>query len=88
MGIIPEAEYTGNTMSLTGGERVVFVTDGCYEWDRHDHDSGWEQFVDYMDINRTTPPSSLWDGLIHRIHEQHGTDLEDDCTLITLDIPK
>ena len=88
MGIIPEAEYTGNTMSLIGGERVIFVTDGCYEWDRHDHDSGWEQFVDYMDTNRTTPPSSLWDGLIQRIHEQHGTDLEDDCTLITLEIPK
>lgn len=86
LGILAEAVYTTDTIALAGGERVVFITDGCYEWDRHDHESGWEQFVALIDDNRTTPASQLWNHLRDRIRSQHGADLEDDCTLITLDI--
>ena len=45
-------------------------------------------FVEHIDQNRTTPAAELWTGLRDRIRAQHATDLEDDCTLITLDIFK
>ncbi len=86
LGILADTVYTADTIALGGGERIVFITDGCYEWDRHDHETGWDQFVALIDDNRTTPASQLWNHLRERIRSQHGADLEDDCTLITLDI--
>jgi serine phosphatase RsbU (regulator of sigma subunit) len=73
-------------VALSGGERLVFVTDGCYEWDRIGDDSGWQRLVEYLSEDRTTPPPELWAHLCDRIHSQYGSQLEDDCTIITLDI--
>ncbi len=88
LGIISEAVYTSDLVALEGGERLVFITDGCYEWDRTDEDFGWQKFVEHMDHNRSTPPEELWKSLRDRIHIREGTNLEDDCTLLTLDIIK
>ncbi|MEI8037119.1 MAG: SpoIIE family protein phosphatase [Verrucomicrobiota bacterium] len=87
LGIIPSVTYTSECRTLHGGERLVFVTDGCYEWDRRDTDFGWDRFVDNMDHNRAAPADELWTQLRDRIRNQFGPHLEDDCTLITLDIP-
>ena len=86
LGILPDIRYTGDHFALDGGERIVFVTDGCYEWDRHDQDFGWERFVEHMDHNRTSPHQELWTRIRDRIRTEHGANLEDDCTLVTLDI--
>ena len=86
LGILSDTLYQDDRIQLEGGERLVFITDGCYEWDRHDQDFGWERFVDHMDHNRHSPPEQLWTRLRDRIRTQHGAELEDDCTLITLDI--
>jgi serine phosphatase RsbU (regulator of sigma subunit)/anti-sigma regulatory factor (Ser/Thr protein kinase) len=87
LGIIPSITYVSERIALQGGERFVFVTDGCYEWDRHDEHLGWDRFVASMDQLRTAPPNELWTQLRDRIRTSYGPDLEDDCTLITLDIP-
>lgn len=86
LGIIPEIVYTGDHAALAGGERLVFVTDGCYEWDRRDEDFGWQRFVEHMDQSRASPPPELWTHLRDRIRNPHGANLEDDCTIVTLDI--
>lgn len=86
LGILPGISYANQRLSLSGGERLLFVTDGCYEWDRSAEDSGWGNFVDLMIEERTLPPQDLWNNLLNRIHRQHGPVLEDDCTIITLDI--
>jgi serine phosphatase RsbU (regulator of sigma subunit)/anti-sigma regulatory factor (Ser/Thr protein kinase) len=86
LGILPTVRYTSDTVALSGGERLVFVTDGCYEWDRLRDDSGWQRFVEYLSQDRTAPPPELWAHLCDRIHRQHGPQLEDDCTIITLDV--
>jgi len=86
LGILEEITYTSDHAQLRGGERLIFVTDGCYEWDRRSADSGWQRFVAYMDQDRAAPPQELWDHLCERLRERHETNLEDDCTIITLDI--
>jgi serine phosphatase RsbU (regulator of sigma subunit)/anti-sigma regulatory factor (Ser/Thr protein kinase) len=86
IGILSDICYTSDCADLHGGERLVFVTDGCYEWDRYNEDFGWQRFVDHMDQDRAAPPQQLWANLRDRIRNSYGTDLEDDCTLITLDI--
>ncbi len=88
LGIIPEVTYSGDKVALAGGERLVFITDGCYEWDRTDEDFGWQKFVEHVDQHRDSPPDQLWAALRDRIHIQEGSNLEDDCTLLTLDINK
>lgn len=86
LGIIAEITYTSDQVTLHGGERLVFVTDGCYEWDRQEQDFGWDRFVEHMDRHRSSPADELWSRLRDRIHAPNGPHLEDDCTLITLDI--
>ena len=86
IGILAAVNYVNDRVALQGGERLVFVTDGCYEWDRQDEDFGWQRFVSHMDQERTSPPNELWTRLRERIRDQYGPNLEDDCTLITLDI--
>lgn len=86
LGILTETEYTSEYITLRGGERLVFITDGCYEWDRHADELGWERFLTLMDENRNSSSLSLWNELRERIRSQHGPLLEDDCTLVTLDI--
>lgn len=88
LGILPDITYALDRVTLRGGERFFFVTDGCYEWDRLDHDSGWQHFVEHMDHKRTVPSDQLWTDLLDRIHNAYGPSLEDDCTIITLDILK
>jgi sigma-B regulation protein RsbU (phosphoserine phosphatase) len=88
LGIIPEAVYTSDRLALNGGERLIFITDGCYEWDRTDEDFGWQKFVEHMDGNRFSLPLELWTQLRDRIRTRFGANLEDDCTLLTLDIIK
>ena len=86
LGILPGMSYTNDRAELAGGERLVFVTDGCYEWDRSAGDSGWRSFAAHITGDRRLPPRDLWNNLMRRIRRQHGPTLEDDCTIITLDI--
>ncbi len=88
LGIISEVTYTSDHATAEGGERLVFVTDGCYEWDRRDEDFGWQRFVEHIDEGRTGSPQDLWDRLRDRIRQHYGSTLEDDCTIITLDLLK
>lgn len=84
--ILAASRYASERVNLCGGERLVFVTDGCYEWDRHAEGSGWQRFVQHMDGHRHSPPPELWRHLRQRIANPSGPHLEDDCTVITLDI--
>jgi len=86
LGILPDMIYQNDESELTGGERLVFITDGCYEWDRKDESQGWPRFVEFVDSHLNSPPDILWTDLKHRIQTQCGDDLEDDCTFLTLDI--
>lgn len=88
LGIVADMVYQNDILNLSGGERMVFITDGCYEWGRNDHNTGWEPFVNLMDQHSNGSALELWESLRNRIREQHGNELEDDCTLITLDINK
>ena len=86
IGILIDIRYISDHVTLKGGERLVFVTDGCYEWDRHKDHFGWQRFVTHMDEDRASAPLALWTRLRARINDPDGPSLEDDCTLITLDI--
>lgn len=87
LGIVADTVYTADSIPLRGGERAVFISDGCYEWNRSAPVSAWEEFVGFIDSHRSTPAAELWETLLSRIQHHHGSALDDDCTLITLDLP-
>ena len=86
LGIVPEMDYQNDIFDLSGSERLVFITDGCYEWDRKDESQGWPRFVEFIDSHLSSPSQVMWSDLRQRIQTHCGNDLEDDCTFLTLDI--
>ena len=86
IGIIADVDYQSDKVELKGGERFVFITDGCYEWDRKEESQGWHRFVDFIDSQRKHTPQHLWHQLRGHIENYCGPDLEDDCTILTLDM--
>ncbi|MBK1882427.1 SpoIIE family protein phosphatase [Luteolibacter pohnpeiensis] len=86
IGIISDVSYQNDMIELQGGERFVFVTDGCYEWDRKEESQGWHKFVDFIDSQRKRPAQHLWEQLRGHIANYCGPVLEDDCTILTLDM--
>lgn len=87
IGIIPDGQYVSEIFIVNEPTRLIFLTDGCYEWDRNNGtQDGWQRFLDLCDSHRHHDPEQLWKELMSRIHAA-GDSLEDDCTLLTLDIP-
>ncbi|MCB1130217.1 MAG: SpoIIE family protein phosphatase [Verrucomicrobiae bacterium] len=86
LGIFPDTCYAGEALALRGGERLIFVTDGCYEWDRHERALAWDNFVARMDEDGGLPAADLWHRIRERIRAAGHSNLEDDCTLLTIDI--
>lgn len=86
LGIFADSRYTGESLPLHGGERVIFVTDGCYEWDRHERALSWDKFVERMNEDRALPAPDLWHRIRGRSRAAGHSTLEDDCTLLTIDI--
>jgi serine phosphatase RsbU (regulator of sigma subunit) len=89
IGLFTETEYQSDTLQTRGGERVMMLTDGTYEWDRPQGDppdGGWKRLLAFLSDHRTSPPADLWAGLMSEIHTTSGPNLEDDCTLVTIDI--
>jgi len=87
LGIMPDVSYQSDVIPVEGGERVVFLTDGCYEWDRlSGSEAGWKRFLDLADSFQGKPAADFWIALKQRIHAAAGAVLEDDCTLLTLDL--
>ncbi len=88
IGIIPDSTYRSEIFNVSEPTRMIFLTDGCYEWDRSDGtQDGWQHFLDLADSHRHHAPERLWEELMSRITASAGDSLEDDCTLLTLDIP-
>jgi serine phosphatase RsbU (regulator of sigma subunit)/anti-sigma regulatory factor (Ser/Thr protein kinase) len=88
LGIMDDSSYTSELIHLEGGERIVMLTDGCYEWDRaQDTLAGWQNFFEHCEKFRKQEPSVIWDELMTRIAGGNPITLEDDCTLLTIDIP-
>lgn len=85
LGITPDPGYENDIIHTKGGERLFFVTDGCYEWDREgSDDAGWQKLVDFIEERRDEPVESIWEQLDEKVTEASGGKPDDDCTLVTL----
>lgn len=87
LGLVPTMTYTSDRVLLRGGERIHFVSDGCYEFTEHGAAFGWPKLRACLHAHRTHAPSDVWELLRGRVRAAAGqAPLEDDCTLLTIDV--
>lgn len=83
LGLYPEVEYEVNSIPLTGGESILVVTDGLYEWDQGGEIFGWENFKKLADKELHNGAARFWEtiqGFIGKDFEEK--EREDDQTML------
>lgn len=85
LGILESHPYESEVFTLVPGERLLLVSDGCYEWKTQNGIYGWEAFLDLVQANRHLSDEDLWRKILSE-HLAHSTaeEQEDDITLLTL----
>ncbi|OYV47227.1 MAG: hypothetical protein B7X06_03170, partial [Verrucomicrobia bacterium 21-51-4] len=83
IGLFKDAAYTVDSLALHGGEKLLMVTDGLYEWPFEQGIWGWEALLKFLNPGYFDQPKRLWDDLQKRIRLGHeGADPSDDQTLL------
>ena len=87
LGFLPDAPYVSTTVrNLTGGDRIVFYTDGITEASRSDGEFfGDRQFRDVLTIGLSQPADRFLATLVERARQWTGADFEDDVTVVGVD---
>lgn len=81
LGIFPRSHYAADQMALRGGESLLLVTDGCYEWMQPDGEQfGWDNLCTLARETQGTP-DHFWSRLLALVNAQEG-DFADDLTML------
>ena len=87
LGLVPTMTYTSDRVLLQGGERIHFVSDGCYEFTEDGTAFGWPNLRRFLHAHRRRAPHDVWNALRNRVRAAAGqAPLQDDCTLLTIDV--
>jgi len=83
-GLFENEEYPVETIPLVGGEALLLVTDGLYEWsDGTSPEWGWENLAELAANEVYSDPEGFWTGLQKRIKEAAlGGSATDDQTML------
>jgi len=83
LGLFKDVDYQTERVELVGGESMMMVTDGLYEWVSGDDIFGWENLVRLSELHINHDPDSFWNILENMIaHSSDSEELSDDRTLL------
>jgi sigma-B regulation protein RsbU (phosphoserine phosphatase) len=86
VGLIPEADFTETTLTLTTGDRLAIPSDGITECPGASGDLGQDGLIRLLPRLTHTQGSPLNDALLHALSDHAGTrDFPDDVSAIILD---
>lgn len=88
IGVLPDFEFTQETVALAAGMRVVMVTDGLYEFVQADNQIfGLNQLGASIQALHDRSPAEIC-GKLHAkvLANRGGAGLMDDCTLVAMEI--
>ncbi|MGE9293924.1 MAG: SpoIIE family protein phosphatase [Puniceicoccales bacterium] len=85
LGILESHPYEMDVFTLARDDRLLLVSDGCYEWKTQNGIFGWEPFLNLVSENRGLSDEKLWRKILSE-HQANttATEQEDDITLLTL----
>jgi len=85
LGLYPEILYPVEEFPLAGGDQVVLVTDGLYEWDaKGDPADGWKRLMATLGARRAAGGEAMWEALQEQIRAAlpGEADARDDQTML------
>ena len=83
LGLFDDAAFDVEEFPLAGGEGVLMITDGLYEWEEKEEIWGWENFMDFLGPRYFEQPKALWEDLQQAITRAAPDDeARDDQTLL------
>jgi len=82
IGLMPSYPYQCDVITTQPGDRLILVSDGCYEWRVDNQIFGWEELVSFLQANSQLGSESLWLTLSDLIEQSNpGAEPADDITL-------
>ncbi|MEO0793798.1 MAG: SpoIIE family protein phosphatase [Verrucomicrobiota bacterium] len=85
IGLLAEYRYESDTIEMEPGDRVILVSDGCYEWKTNDSIFGWERLIDLIREGNHPHGAQLWHALCQIMDlGPNGEEPADDITLVFL----
>jgi sigma-B regulation protein RsbU (phosphoserine phosphatase) len=86
LGVLEEAGYTEQTVSLAPGEAMVLYSDGIIDaTDERDNEFGLETLRRIIEANRDAPPAVLIERILAAVNAHAGDEPQtDDMTLVVL----
>ncbi|WP_269539097.1 ATP-binding SpoIIE family protein phosphatase [Cerasicoccus fimbriatus] len=83
IGLMPSFTYTSDVIEMGPEDRIVMVSDGCYEWRYRGELYGWERLIELMRSSNYQSGAALWRDLCDVMDEDSSTDaLSDDITMV------
>jgi sigma-B regulation protein RsbU (phosphoserine phosphatase) len=87
LGVFPETAYDQGEFALSGGDRLLFYTDGITEARNAQGDEYGEETLTVAAVAaRTLPVEAMKDALLADVNTFTGGKFEDDATLIVVGI--
>ncbi len=88
IGLITDYPYQSSSFEMGRGDRVILVTDGCYEWRYQNGFYGWDAFCNFIREGNFATGDELWSDLraLMKSHDDPKV-LQDDITLLFLRNP-
>ena len=89
LGLFKECAFTIERFSISKISRIIMVTDGIFEWEKHGEIWGWAAFLQFCKKNRGLPSDEFMRHLTQVIQEESGNaPLSDDQTCILWSNPQ
>jgi len=89
IGMFPDADYDEFVVTLGGGDRLYFYSDGVTDaMNDADEDFGRTRLLDTLGETRAKPMKDTLEDLRAAVSQWRGTDqLDDDLTLLAIEVP-
>ncbi|MDP6580430.1 MAG: SpoIIE family protein phosphatase [Vicinamibacterales bacterium] len=89
IGMFPDADYDEFVVTLGGGDRLYFYSDGVTDaLNQADEDFGRERLMETLDATQTLPLAGTLRDLRAAVSRWRGTDrLDDDLTMLAIEVP-
>lgn len=88
LGLFATATYSENQLAMERGDRILIVSDGCFEFPLEQGIWGWDNFLQTVREILPGGPRALWQALQARSIQTPTKEIGDDMTLVCWSDPR
>lgn len=85
IGLLSNFDYACDQITMSPGDRIILVSDGCYEWRYREELYGWDRLIQMIREGNRAYGADVWNDLcVLMDREYNGENLSDDITMVFL----